>query len=737
MSYTENSSNPLSLKKSFKSLNKPHNQLTPIQFESNDFQQPLSVKSNQWSTNKVNLQNLNLNNGPFAKYKSKNIIKPPSNTDIFQITPPNLENNGNVVRDNMVDDIDKIRDKQLILDLLKPKDYPTVIIDPKERIVPGLKVELFDHQVLGLNFLLKREKAKRVQRDYINLVYGPQPDKREETFFSVGGILADDMGLGKTVQIISLILQNQAKNNDSLNDKTTLIVCPASLINQWCSEIENKTEKLTVLPYHGTKRPKETEIIHKYDVVVTSYQTLSSEFDKKTSPLFDSKYLFRRIVLDEAHTIKNIETKTHKSCCNIIATRRWCLTGTPIQNKINELYALFKFLGVNRYEDSQIWNIKITTLLESKNSKNIPQVLKRLHNILDKFMLRRTKKILIDNNILTVRKKIHREILDFTPFERKIYNKLKMRIITQILGNDISVDENDENMVTINNNDNIKFDYLSVFTYLLRLRQLCCHWEILFNLTQQCDDDSLTSEITKGLNLKDNVEEKIDNALIDDELNEILNSMKSMHIDESNNISNNQNDDNATEITKKTDQALYSIKLQRVLNILKKDDKLKPRKTIIFSEFTSMLNILQDVLFENQIKFVRYDGKMDKQSKDNALKKLNESPEIHVLLCSLKCGAYGLNIVSCSRVILYEPFWNPAIGSQAIDRAYRIGQLNDVDVHEFYISDSIEMRIKELQDQKRDLMMAVVDKDTQSAFKMIGNGLSKSELLKLLGINYN
>lgn len=732
--------------KSFNSLNRQQQQqhqnihTIPVSFpnqlhHSNDFLLPISVKSNKWNNTKVDIQKLKNAQGGFAKYASKNPISLPILPQKELLPPKVLPIQSNTesvdaLVDSLVDDADKIRSGDLIKELLKPKPYPTTPVDPLDKIIPGLKAELYDHQVHGLRFLLAREKAKRLPREYIESVYGPQNDGREKTLFNVGGILADDMGLGKTVQILALLLQNQSKKKTKSKNKTTIIVCPASLICQWCTEIENKAPSLSVLSYHGPKRSPDAQFVHNYDVIVTSYPTLSSENLKSKSPLFDPEYPFRRVVLDEAHTIKNPETKAHKACCNLIAQKRWCLTGTPIQNKIGELHSLFKFLGVNKFEDSQIWNIKISNPLESRNQENIPSALNRLHKLLDKYMLRRTKQVLIDNNVLTVRKNIHREVLDFTPFERAIYEKLKNRIIKNILGNDVSIDEN--NSGTLSGNADIDFDYMSVFTYLLRLRQLCCHWELLFNLTGTYDDDSLMSEIKEGLLGKNTTitNNQLDDSLVDDELQELLDSMKEMHIKEKT--------DSTQAVTSKPgtvfNQSLHAIKLQRVLNILKKDNMEAPRKTIIFSEFTSILDILEKVLFENKIKYVRYDGKMDKQTKDDALRSLQSNPSIHVLLCSLKCGAYGLNITSCSRVILYEPFWNPAIGAQAVDRSYRIGQLKDVDVHEFYISETIEMRIKELQDKKRNLMMAVVDKDVKSAVKVIGNGLNKSELLGLLGI---
>ncbi|TID16721.1 hypothetical protein CANINC_004173 [Pichia inconspicua] len=690
---------------------------------STDFNKPISVKSKQWSHNKVNLSNRNVD-GPFAQYSTLNtshVIKPPVNP------PPHS------VHTNFESKEADTTPRSLIEELLKPKEFPKIEIREEDRKVNGLDVELLDHQVLGLNFMLHRETRKPKQRTYLNTLEIPQEDNETEnndsnkhtsdSFFSLGGILADDMGLGKTVQMIALILKHKSTKKVQ---GTTLIVCPLPLITQWNQEFVSKAPSVKVIQFHGPKRPTEPEVLFLYDVVITSYATLASEFEKDNSPLFNSSYTFRRVVLDEAHTIKNSLTKSFKACAALEARYKWCLTGTPIQNKIDELHSLLKFLSVNKYENSTVWASEIGTMLKAGDPQKVSTALSRLHKVLDKIMIRRSKQILVENNVMTVTKSIHQEILEFTPFEKKIYTKLKKRIIKNILGNDVAVDEN--TISEINRNNNINFDYIGALTYLLRLRQLCCHWELLFNLRKQETDGLLIEEIKKGILESDNSAVKDfkteTDVLLDDEIDKLLGSMKEMKLEEK------------TETKVEADfNPIHAIKLRRVMNILNKDNPKKPRKTIIFSEFVSMLNIIAKMLYEHGIKYVMYHGQMDKEEKEKTLLELRKDPTVHVLLCSLKSGAYGLNITSCSRVILYEPFWNPAIGAQAIDRAYRIGQTENVDVHEFFVADTVEMRIKELQEKKRELANAVVDKDAQSALNLVSAGLKKEELLGLLGIN--
>lgn len=722
---------PLSYgEKKYKSLDLPHNYhlLNGLQ-STTDFNKPISVKSKQWGHNKINLNKLKVE-GPFAQYASLSTSK--------TIVPPTNLKPVHVYTDFESKD-PEFTPRDLIEDLLKPKEFHKVDIKDSDRQVTGLNITLLDHQVLGLEFLLHRETRKAKQRTYLTLIDSEmeKDEGKEETdhtfgrcrpgsFFNRGGILADDMGLGKTVQMMALILKH--KSTKKLHG-TTLIVCPLPLISQWDQEFSTKTLDVKVLQFHGSKRTTEPEVLFLYDVVITSYATLASESEKSKSPLYAEKFKFYRIVLDEAHTIKNSATKNFKACAKLDAKYKWCLTGTPIQNKIDELHSLLKFLSINKYENDAVWNAEIGLLMKSNNPEKISSALSSVHKILDKIMIRRSKQILLDNDVMTVTKTIHREILDFTPFEKEIYTKLEMRVVKNILGSDVVVDQ--DNSGTLNVNKNVNFDYVGALTYLLRLRQLCCHWELLFYLKKQSVDDLLMSEFNKEV--EDFGSKKqiigtsmIEDNLIDDDINALLKSMKNMNLEDKTKLGAGVEADL---------DPIHAIKLRRVMKILKKDDPKKPRKTIIFSEFVSMLNIIASMLYDNGINYIMYHGQMDKQAKEEALIELRKNPRVHVLLCSLKSGAYGLNITSCSRVILYEPFWNPAIGAQAIDRAYRIGQKDNVDVHEFFVSGTVEMRIQKLQDKKRELANAVVDKNAQATVKMLSTGLSKFELLSLLGIN--
>lgn len=339
----------------------------------------------------------------------------------------------------------------------------------KDGTVNGLKVKLLPHQVEGVEWMRGRELG---------------PVKRGKV--PKGGILADDMGLGKTLQTVSLILTQQRPSKEDKQwkkhfegvEKTTLVVAPLALIRQWEAEIKEKVEKshgLKVLVHHGPQRTKKFKDLALYDVVITTYQILVSEHgacnDSVKAGCFGLHWW--RVVLDEAHTIKNRNAKMTKACYALRSEYRWCLTGTPMQNNLDELQSLVRFLQIKPYDDIKEWKDQIDRpFKEGKGHIAI----RRLHSLLRCFMKRRTKAILKEDGALnpggkpsakgegstTGFKVTERKVVTVTatlpPAERAFYNRLETRA-----------------------NDNIKDimagnqKYTHAFTLLLRLRQACNH----------------------------------------------------------------------------------------------------------------------------------------------------------------------------------------------------------------------------------------------------------------------
>ncbi|KAF2020896.1 hypothetical protein BU24DRAFT_416559 [Aaosphaeria arxii CBS 175.79] len=358
--------------------------------------------------------------------------------------------------------------------------------------VEGMKVKLLPHQVDGVSWMIEKETGMHNKRAKL-----PK-----------GGILADDMGLGKTIQSIALILSNprppkdvepENKKNKILPTvgKGTLIVAPLALIKQWEAEIGDKVLKshsLKVLVHHGPNRTKSAEKLKGYDVVVTTYQVLASEHaaggegaDSLQKGCFAVHWY--RIILDEAHTIKNRNAKMTKACYGVRSHYRWCLTGTPMQNNLDELQSLIKFLRIQPYCEMANWKDSITGPMKN-NRGNL--AMRRLQIFLKAFMKRRTKEVLKKEGALNfggkskdgenkggfqiVARNVETVIGSFTAKEREFYERLSNRAesrLAEMMGGE-------------------KQDYIGALVLLLRLRQACNHPNLTRSNVKD-DKDALTT----------------------------------------------------------------------------------------------------------------------------------------------------------------------------------------------------------------------------------------------------
>ncbi|KAI1816546.1 SNF2 family N-terminal domain-containing protein [Poronia punctata] len=354
------------------------------------------------------------------------------------------------------------------------------ITEDKARI-EGLKVRLLPHQIEGVEWMKNRELG---------------PVKKGKV--PKGGLLADDMGLGKTLQSISLILTNPKPADQHPGvDKTTLVVAPLALIRQWEAELKDRVEdshRLKVLVHHGPQRTKRFEDLRRYDVVITTYQILVSEHNHCSERVKAGCFGLHwyRVILDEAHTIKNRNAKATKACYELRSVYRWCLSGTPLQNNLDELQSLVKFLRIKPYDDLREWRDHFE--LPMKNGKGHIAI-RRLHSVLQCFMKRRTKDILKQDGALSTgagnadgdqksstpsfkvtERKVMAIAAQFAPAERRFYERLEQR-----------TDKSLEVMMRG------KLNYASALVLLLRLRQACNHPRLVEGKLEK-DKDALSEE---------------------------------------------------------------------------------------------------------------------------------------------------------------------------------------------------------------------------------------------------
>ncbi|WAR53304.1 hypothetical protein PtB15_2B735 [Puccinia triticina] len=608
-------------------------------------------------------------------------------------------------------------------------------VDVEAAMPDGLSCKLLPHQVVGVNWLKSREEGKKK-----------------------GGILADDMGFGKTVQSIALISAHKQLEKGA--PKTTLVVCPLALKDQWVDEVEQKSD-LSVILYHGPKRHQIAHKLHKYRVVVTTYDVVSSEWQNpkkagqtpggssddedelsdgpggkkskakgkkkaKPCPLFTkedgSPMRFWRIILDEAHVIKNRNAQKTKACFELRGTYKWCLTGTPIQNGVEDLFPLLRFIGpsVKPFNDYAQFQEKILKPMKSSNGKG---AIVKIQALLKIILLRRSKESRdkAGNPILKLPGK--ELILLRTPFrtseESQFYQSVTERMA--------------DRMAKISASGDVQRSYITILTLILRMRQATLHPALG---SDKADADNLEATDAKNTSTVEDLEDKVD------ELAAQIGGMGVTQAQAKCTICLEVLPAEAADaahcvacarqlrLAKTFEGMQSSTKVARLLELLDEiqaEDPKTPKKTIVFSQFTSFLNLIEPFIKKAGYGYTRYDGAKSADEKTRALDKIKSDPKCTVLLISLKCGSVGLNLTCCSRVILMDPWWNPSIETQAFDRSHRFGQRDDVKCYKITIADTIEDRILELQEKKQSVANQALG--TEAAKKM--NKLSVAEILYL------
>ncbi|KAE8450534.1 hypothetical protein EG329_006265 [Mollisiaceae sp. DMI_Dod_QoI] len=698
---------------------------------------------------------------------------------------------------------------------------------------PRITTELLKHQKQGLYFMTNKEKERvfdkdeksnsslwrlnilaNGQRTYFNVITGQE--ERRSPPQVLGGILADMMGLGKTLSILSLVVHTLdveskdwatqapcASEDDRelcpirkgktalpkleqtplvLNAKTTLLVSPLSTIANWEEQIKQhiKPGTLKYYIYHGANRIKDVKKLAEFDLVITTYGSVASEFNHRSKkkhgiyPLEEINWF--RIVLDEAHMIREQSTQQSKAICRLAANRRWAVTGTPVQNRLEDLGALMTFLRIKPFDEKGGFAQYIMAPFKMCD----PDILPKLRLLVDSITLRRLK----DRIDLPARRD-HLVKLDFSSEERTIYEIF-------------AKNANDRVKVIVGQREKSLSgkSYVHILQSILRLRLICAHGRDLLSE----EDLKVMSGLSKDSAIDLDSDDEDDRpALSGKQAYDMYNLMKETNADTCSTCLRNVGPGEAIESDGepkdeiighmtpcfhiicnacidryKADMAEAAhgqsmtncIVCQQVIRLSyftlrqggvedqeecrlktksnakygkeidgysgphtktkalisdllasKQESELMPDqapiKSVVFSGWTAHLDLIQLALQENGINYCRLDGKMSRTARGAAMENFRDDPSILVILVSITAGGLGLNLTAANKVYVMEPQYNPAAEAQAVDRVHRLGQKREVETVRYIMNDSFEEKMLELQEKKKKLAQLSLDSEAR------------------------
>ncbi|RMZ71960.1 helicase-like transcription factor [Pyrenophora seminiperda CCB06] len=679
---------------------------------------------------------------------------------------------------------------------------------------PLITTELYPHQKQALHFMIEHEQATAGEdgedplwkphfrnnghKYYIHRITGEEVAGQPKR--TLGGILADEMGLGKTLSILSLICDNASiaagqefcrmkppsrplstMIQPIINSRATLLVCPLSTMTNWKEQIMEHfpIDKSTLkwIRYHGSERfmiPAEKLADH--DIVLTTYHIIAKDLLDKKRPLPYINWF--RIVLDEAHTIRN-PTNQSKVACLMMGQRRWAVTGTPVQNRLEDLGALFNFIKLSPFDTPSGFNQFILTPFKNAD----PMVVDRLQLLVGAVTIRRTKEIIKGE----IPKKTDYVVrLQFSKEEQQLHDwfekdtQRKVLAVTQ--GNKIGGQS-----------------YARILSAILNLRLICAHGRDLLSEEALKTTDGMTYEQPMELEEDDHDTPQLTRQQAYD----MLSLLQSTSADECHycdgkksllepDSAEEDEEGNVPDVVgymttcynlvcprhvktlrdkwKKAVQAdglarcpicddvnrPAALELSRAdfysyleeQDRIRKDPKLakkigsytgphtktrallkdledfrlwsdqhpeeRPIKSIVFSSWTTHLDLIEIALKTAGHTLVRLDGRMTRENRDKSMAALREDPSIRVMLVSIGAGGLGLNLTTANKVFMMEPQFNPAAEAQAVDRVHRLGQDREVTIKRFIMEGSFEEKMLVLQEKKKALADLTMSRERKS-----------------------
>jgi len=432
----------------------------------------------------------------------------------------------------------------------------------------------------------------------------------------LAGILADDMGLGKTAQTLAhLLLEKQSGRMD----RPSLVVLPTSLIFNWKREAERFAPQLKLLSLHGKERAEHFPLIREHDVILTTYPLLWRDEEAL------SEHEYHLLILDEAQTVKNVSSQAAQVVRKLKARHRLCLTGTPLENHLGELWAQFDFLLPGLLGDSKAFTKTWRTPIEKHGNKLRRDLLAKR---VKPFILRRRKEDVAKE--LPAKTLIVRSV-ELEGAQRDLYETVR-----------IAMDQRVREEIA---DKGFARSHIIILDALLKLRQVCCDPRLL------------------KLSAAKKVKERAKLDLLMEMLPELVS---------------------------------------------------EGRRILVFSQFTSMLELIEEELANEKLDYVKLTG--DTQNREEVVRRFQDG-EVPIFLISLKAGGVGLNLTTADTVIHYDPWWNPAVENQATDRAHRLGQTKNVFVYKLVVAGSIEEKILGLQEKKAELAAGILSEDASGLVK--------------------
>ncbi|KAG6322176.1 hypothetical protein E4U22_000551 [Claviceps purpurea] len=567
-----------------------------------------------------------------------------------------------------------------------------------------------------------------------------------------GGLLGDEMGLGKTIQAVSLIMSDYPAKQPSL-----VLVPPVALM-QWQSEIKSYTDgTLKTFVYHGTNQKAKTMTVKDlkaYDVIMMSYNSLESMYRKQEKGFTRKEGIhkeksvihaikFHRIILDEAHCIKTRSTMTAKACFALQTEYRWCLSGTPLQNRIGEFFSLIRFLNIRPFalylckqcpcstlewtmDDSNrcsgcrhpgmqhvsVFNQELLNPIQRHGNQGLGrEAFGKLRLMTDRIMLRRLKKDHTDSMELPV-KEVH--------VDRQFFGEEENDFANSIMTNgQRKFDTYVAQGVLLNN-------YANIFGLIMQMRQVADHPDLLLkknadggqNVLVCCICDEPAEDTIRSRCKHDFCRACVSGYVKSTDTPDCPTCHIALSID----LEQPEIEQDGAMVKKssiinriKMENWVSSSKIELLVHDLHQlRSNNASHKSIIFSQFTTMLQLIEWRLRRAGITTVMLDGTMTPAQRQASIEHFMNNVDVECFLVSLKAGGVALNLTEASRVFIVDPWWNPAAEWQSADRCHRIGQTRPCTITRLCIEDSVESRMVLIQEKKAHMIHSTINGDKKA-----------------------